>query len=412
LSEFSKLVRSRLKAQQAPAEHLDPGVLAAFAEHRLSEQERIVAVSHLATCANCREVVALASEIEPDLQGATPAKSVPIPHRRLSMWRVGMIGALAALAVSATVLLRMDRSRPAAATAKLQVEEPAAASPSLDAGKRKDSGQVASQVVPPAEPKKSEQRAEQGQSVRGHTSAAVDETLAANARPAQAHGAAGDLMALSRPKVVQPQTAPSAGYVPPVASPPQQPAPADDFAASDKNSYFQQQPSPQQQKATSQVAAASQTVEVQAASPSMQSMNAQLREAPVAKRSAAAEMQTFSTLSQWSITADGKLQRSTGAGPEGQQWQPVPVDSNVIFRVVNAAGRDVWAGGNRGALFHSTDGGDHWSRISPQSGNRKLEGDIISIRIAGGNSIVRLLTSAGHSWMSSDSGATWKVESR
>ncbi|HKD91235.1 MAG TPA: hypothetical protein VKB56_05005, partial [Terriglobales bacterium] len=136
MSEFSKLVRSRLKAQQAPAEHLDPDVLAAFAEHRLSEQEHIVAISHLATCADCREVVALASEIEPDLQAATPAKSVPIPHRRLSMWRVGMIGALAALAVSATVLLRMDRSRPAAATAKLQVGEPAAAPPSLGAGKR------------------------------------------------------------------------------------------------------------------------------------------------------------------------------------------------------------------------------------------------------------------------------------
>jgi len=415
LSEFPKLVRSRLRAQQAPADHLDPDVLAAFAEHRLSEPERIVVVSHLATCADCREVVALASEIEPDLQAATPAKSGPVPHRRLSIWRVGMIGALAALAISATVLLRMDRSRPAAATAKLQVEKPAAAPPSLDAGDKKESEQAASQVVPSAEPKKSEQRAKQGQSVPGPTSAAVDEIRAANARPAQAHGASGDLMALARPKALQSQTAPSAGYVPPAAPPPPQPAPADEFASSNKNFQLQQQPSPQaqQQKTTSQAAAASQTVEVQAATPSMQSMNAQLREAPVAKRSAAAEMQTFSTLSQWSITADGKLQRSTGAGREGAQWQPVPMDSNVIFRVVNAAGREVWAGGNGGALFHSTDGGDHWARISPQSGDRKLEGDIISIRVAGGtNPMVRLLTSAGQSWMSSDSGATWKVESR
>ncbi|MFZ0591787.1 MAG: YCF48-related protein [Bryobacteraceae bacterium] len=64
---LSQFVRSRLASQQtAPADHLDPGVLAAFAEQRLSAGEYANTFTHLAQCPECREVLALTAAIDPE----------------------------------------------------------------------------------------------------------------------------------------------------------------------------------------------------------------------------------------------------------------------------------------------------------------------------------------------------------
>ena len=116
---------------------------------------------------------------------------------------------------------------------------------------------------------------------------------------------------------------------------------------------------------------------------------------------------------QWTISADGKLQRSTKVAAKSPVWQPVDVGEPVTFRVVNANFNDVWAGGNNGTLFHSSDAGDHWTRIVPKDGDYKLDGDVISMSIAGAtNQIIRLRTSSGQSWISNDGGKSWKVENR
>ena len=49
----------------------------------------------------------------------------------------------------------------------------------------------------------------------------------------------------------------------------------------------------------------------------------------------------------WSISPQGKLQRSEDGG---KNWQEVGVDDKVEFRVIQANGRDIWAGGTGGAL--------------------------------------------------------------
>ena len=59
MTDVPNLVRARL-AGEAPMEHPDANVLAAFSEQSLPLSEREPVLAHLARCADCREVVALA----------------------------------------------------------------------------------------------------------------------------------------------------------------------------------------------------------------------------------------------------------------------------------------------------------------------------------------------------------------
>jgi len=59
MAEVSRNVHERL-GQQAAGEHPDANLLSAFAEHSLTEPERMQVLDHLSRCAECREVAALA----------------------------------------------------------------------------------------------------------------------------------------------------------------------------------------------------------------------------------------------------------------------------------------------------------------------------------------------------------------
>ena len=58
----------------------------------------------------------------------------------------------------------------------------------------------------------------------------------------------------------------------------------------------------------------------------------------------------------------GALQRSFDSG---KTWQTIPVAGNVVFRALAANDSDIWVGGAAGALYHSSDAGEHWVRIMP-----------------------------------------------
>jgi len=80
MTELPNVVRERLKAAPAGL-HPDPNLLTAFAEQALSDRERTQVLDHLSRCADCRDVVVL----------ATPARS---PPRSLLVWTPGMPGKL------------------------------------------------------------------------------------------------------------------------------------------------------------------------------------------------------------------------------------------------------------------------------------------------------------------------------
>ena len=439
MADFSQLVRARLGAQPPASTHPDADVLAAFAERRLSGTERRQALAHLSLCAACREIVALASQ-EQTLDAVASHERA---RRRFAIWRWVLVGALAVLAVSATVLLRIEKPEPAVVAQ--QVSPPAAPS-SATVATEPEARASADTLVAKPERRQSKTNAE-SKTLNGspsqHQAEAAD-ALSAREAPAVTGGLAAT-QAQNAPIVAQRRAAAEPALAPTTPPPPPPPAaqPAqtlDQLAQPNQQATQQKQqgavstveaqaaPAPQQQQSASQssygygsaagVAGGlvsksdieAKTAKARRAAPDAA---AQANEVTVQGRAAALKRSFWNGApAQWTISADGKLQRATQAGQQGPMWQPVDVGEPAIFRVVNANLNDVWAGGNGGALFHSADAGEHWTRIVPKDGDHKLEGDVISLTIAGAvNQIIRLRTSAGQSWISNDGGKTWKVES-
>jgi hypothetical protein len=116
----------------------------------------------------------------------------------------------------------------------------------------------------------------------------------------------------------------------------------------------------------------------------------------------------------WSINASPDTSGNSFGGVErsldrGKTWEAVHVNDGVSFRAVAAAGLHVWAGGSGGALFHSSDGGLHWVQVTVATAYTTLTGTIVSIR-AEYPSRLRITTSSGEEWSSSDGGSQWTRE--
>ncbi len=112
-----------------------------------------------------------------------------------------------------------------------------------------------------------------------------------------------------------------------------------------------------------------------------------------------------STHSQWRVTPDGHLERSTTPGA----WTRELTDHPVKFHAVSVAGDDVWAGGSGGALFHSSDDGQDWSREPLGTPPNVETGTIVSIQFGDAQHGV-VLTGGGSRWTTSDGGASWTKE--
>ena len=113
MSEIPKLVTDRLR-RSVVTTHPDADVLAAFAEKSLSDRERAPVLAHLAICADCREVVAVATlaELEPVSANVVQGEETA-PGRSWFRWPVLRWGAAAALArgsEGADVTIRLLRS--------------------------------------------------------------------------------------------------------------------------------------------------------------------------------------------------------------------------------------------------------------------------------------------------------------
>jgi len=145
-------------------------------------------------------------------------------------------------------------------------------------------------------------------------------------------------------------------------------------------------------------------------------------------------------LPRWIINSAGVLQRSFD---QGKSWQAVDVNASpasfsgatslevvakasrakakdadkalkrdaapITFRVLAATGAEVWAGGSVGALYHSQDAGNHWTRVVPASAGAILTGDILSLNFADIQHGT-LSTSNAEVWTTSDDGQTWQKQ--
>jgi len=89
----------------------------------------------------------------------------------------------------------------------------------------------------------------------------------------------------------------------------------------------------------------------------------------------------------------------------GQTWRSVIVDGQTSFQALSVAGWEIWAGGEAGILFHSTDNGVHWSQVTVSDGVTQLKDTITAIQTPDPR-MIRIKTKSAE-WLSIDGGATW-----
>jgi hypothetical protein len=109
---------------------------------------------------------------------------------------------------------------------------------------------------------------------------------------------------------------------------------------------------------------------------------------------------------RWTLSADGTLQRSLDTGAT---WQTIVVSSKTVFRALAANDLDIWVGGSAGALFHSSDAGEHWTQVRPVANGAFLEDDIVGVEFT--DSLHgKLTSSAEETWITADAGQTWNKQ--
>jgi photosystem II stability/assembly factor-like uncharacterized protein len=108
----------------------------------------------------------------------------------------------------------------------------------------------------------------------------------------------------------------------------------------------------------------------------------------------------------WSISPKGQVQRSDGGEKDREV---VRVDDDVTFRVIAASGREVWAAGSGGALYHSSDGGVNWKRVSLNPGGNTFTETIVGIELRDPQHLT-VSTASGQQWVTEDGGQHWQMQ--
>jgi hypothetical protein len=363
MAELSKFVKSRLAQQSSggQADHPDANLLAAFAEQTLLERERAAVSAHLAQCADCRESLALVSTAQPVAERAAPA-----PKRRwIVEWR--WVGAAAAACCVIAVALQYRVQPPAVETRNNTVAPPVAAAPAPLPGQPVQ--QVASAPKLKAEHLKKVLQLPPPPTVAQEQSPPIVMRQVEASAPERSPAAV--MIRPLEPKALRAETADAIRL-------------QKDIIATQAQSGLRPQ-----------------------ANAFTQGMIAR---APVTAARTVSGVSEPTVL--WSINASpansgkahGVVERSLDSG---RTWEVAPLAADVSFRAVASAGTHVWAGGTNGALFHSRDGGAHWEQITVADDGFKLTGTIVNIDARDAN-LIKIATSSGEKWFTSDGGGRWK----
>jgi hypothetical protein len=368
--ELPKPARNALARQTGGEVHPSPDALTSFVERTLPRDERELVVSHLAACADCRGVVFLASSAAEDavvseelVAAAAAPQLVPtqiygsahlqpailseIPKRR---WALGLswgAAAMVALLVCGVVIWQRFNSGDLAAR---RVSNIASNRPQPDAV------QLAPSVTPSA------------QETPGITATAK------TASPRVPNAVGADALARKEGEKYQlePRMAASA---------------ADESAQAPARVEGSPAAAPP----------ARQTGSVEAGATALQ-----LRPSQALAKSMTSTRSLNAAHGQWRISGDGHLERRVAA----EDWARELADQSTTFHVVSVVGADVWAGGSSGALFHSGDGGQHWSQVPLANASGAESGTIVSIQFNDAQQGT-VITGSGSQWSTSDGGVTW-----
>ena len=379
MTELSKIVAQRLPTATYTV-HLDPDVITAFVEKTLGERERDQVLGHLAQCRDCREIVALSL---PRHETALPTASV----RPLWLgWPVLRWGALAACVVVVGAAVTLHREFRASSRSGLSAE-------------RSDSSKMVQETA---------------QTTSG------SEISVLQANPAQAPEArtglaiAGKKVELAKeesPKgsVAAAKTGKPSAFVP-LMKAPSPPIPAQTEAAEVGSAPVPVTPSsnamdevvPGRSKDAFQLSSSDGSDAAGGAMAGRPAV-AMAQSALGGKKALAAPI---GLAPRWTLSADGTLQRSFDSG---RTWETIPVAGQSNFRALAADGLEIWVGGTKGALYHSSDAGQNWTQVQPAANGEVLTDDIIGVeftdRLHG-----TVTTSGQQKWITADAGQSWQKQ--
>jgi photosystem II stability/assembly factor-like uncharacterized protein len=108
----------------------------------------------------------------------------------------------------------------------------------------------------------------------------------------------------------------------------------------------------------------------------------------------------------WSVSSEGKVQRSRDGG---KSWEQIQIARGIRFQATAALGNDVWAGGSGGALYHSADAGANWIRAEIGFEGNTLTETIASIELRDSQHLT-VTTASGTRWSSEDAGQHWQKQ--
>jgi hypothetical protein len=421
-----KSARDVLAKQTAADVHLSPDLLNAYVEHSLTEAEKEQVTVHLASCADCREVVFLASAAgEEELESALVAAATPRVlqpaavaqqaqqppgcavleprQKRPILWWKWALPLTAVVIVGAAVLVERDRfsgmmSSPPADMAAAKMSSPQSAASESPAT-------VPNPTASPTTP--GDNRASSGASdvflgqptvaSRARQQAANKIDLAEQAQKAKPARGQSEQLAL--------QAAPASKV--------------ENFHSNAPSETMAAAPMAAAKPAAPPAPSTSQSVEVTSAAPLVQADNADtgadaardLKAQSMAKSLTADQLGALTTLemerspapakTRWRISRDGHVEHTVGPST----WERVMAAEPVTFRVVATVGNNVWAGGSDGALFHSSDTGKHWDRVALAG----EQGAITSIHFSTAQQ-GSLTSDSGATWTTTDGGQTWSKQ--
>jgi len=443
MEQLPKIVRERLRtgAKAKVEVHPDADLLTAFAENSLIERERLPVLEHLSSCADCREVVTLAQPelVMEQVAAAAAMAASPAPSRpRWSSRLIFSWGAVAACVVIGVVLLHYQTR-----------EKKFAQIATKENGTEVNAGQTSNRMESPAKAKaqtaapaaQNELTAKleapvpvESKSARRTDEARADKDsgrTAPNRIPSQlmnkklgaagaSSGQIGEVMALrSAPQVPQSsEQVTVSAEAPPIPAPATQTdlplqarSSAAEVAARDSVSAAVP-PAAQQRNEPAALAGTAGAAVTGAATESVGAFSRQKAGLKTAQATAIRKQQLARISSnylpaRWTISPDGStLLRSTD---EGRSWEAVNVASNVVWHAVAALGPEIWAGGKAGALYHSSDLGQHWTQVKPALNGVALTADIATLDFPDPEH-GKLTTSEAKVWTTNDGGKTWQVQ--
>ncbi len=451
MTELPKIARERLQAGGG-GPHPDADLLSAFAERCLEGGERESVLQHLAACAECREVVALA-QLPADEGAVERVPPVAAKPGWMSWYRLTWAALAACLVVGAAVVFmqrdktpeetayversataqytEQDKAKKAPAAAPEKQVRPAAAAPAVPATSEKKQEALAKAEPKPQVPAEKDAlaavktRAKEREEARNADEVAT--TRVGGAAPAYTGGIPAG--ATSANQVNQPAASAEVANAPAMdrntysmggaaKSAPAQAARADMGASRDQRAATAPEVAPGHAAMSQSPAATQAQMQAPAAAPpSSQSVEVTSEAVSSQPSRNVANLRSLTPVLrlQWSVTENGHLQAS---GDHGASWMPVAVANGVFFRGVSSVGQQVWAAGNTsdsGVVWHSTDDGHTWKlqhKFPPMSNGASVQ--VSSITFSDVKHGKLIVTRSGipnpQTWTTRDGGTTWEPE--